>query len=524
MMTTPENDSEYDWENLEDQTQVQPQEARYDWEQQRQEQPVELITATPVEAKRRKGPSGPIVHAVQAQSSHHRRGWLWCFIIILILGISLGVGLGKANGKGGKYSDGSKQFQVYEPAEFSFETAVEEIGTIPGTDNDSRWGAALALSADGTTLAIGAPGSNSNAPGAGLVQILTKSNDTEVEGGWVPLGIPIKGDTEEDTLGKSVAISADGRIVAIGIPSNDVGGLDAGLVRVFRFDDSNANGDTEWVQIGQGLIGKASEAANFGASVALSEDGLTLAAASTQEGYVIVYRYDSEENSWNTFGILEGKGSGDRFGESLALSGDGLTVSVGAPMNDGGIGYVRVSRWYIDLGAWVGLGDSPTTLVGDGKDDNFGSSVALSHDGNCIAIGANQFGLANSLPGFVRVFCLEHAVTTWNQIGDDILGSLDKDIFGESVSLSADASLLVVGAPGSDGNGSSSGQIQLFGYDGTSWVDHGHDGTLNSGYSGKAAGDQFGSAVAISADGSTFVGGAFAANGLTGDVQVFQLV
>ena len=66
-MTTPENDSEYDWENLEDQTQVQPQEARYDWEQQRQEQPVELITATPVEAKRRKGPSGPIVHAVQAQ-------------------------------------------------------------------------------------------------------------------------------------------------------------------------------------------------------------------------------------------------------------------------------------------------------------------------------------------------------------------------------------------------------------------------------------------------------------------------
>ena len=502
-------------------------------QQQQQEQPAndsELITATPVvPTRKRQTPPGPIVHAVQAELSSNRKGRVWhVILVVIIIAIAAGVGFG-VGGKKKKRSTSrtsGNEALGFEPAVFSFEATISEVNVLPGNASGGRWGAAVVLSADGNTLAVGAPGTNSNGPSSGLVQILTYINGTQQDEGWVPLGLPIKGDTEEDALGSSVAISANGRIVVCGIPSNDVGGLDAGLVRVFRFNDAAANNGTigspeaEWIQVGQDLFGKQIEATNFGSSVAISEDGLTLVAASSQEGYVEMYRYDSKSDSWNPLGALEGKEGGDRFGEGLSISGDGSTVAIGAPMHNGGIGYVQLSRWDGDKGEWVQLGDSSPYLQGDGKDDNFGSSVALSRDGSCVAVGANQFGLATTLPGFVRVLCLDKSRTMWNQIGDDILGDKDKDIFGESVGLSSDASLIVVGAPGSDRNGSSSGRVQLFGYDGTAWQAHGDDGVR---FNGMAGGDQLGASVAISADGSTIVGGAFAADGLTGQAHVYRL-
>ena len=504
-------------------------------EQQQQEQPAndsELITATPVvpTTRKRQTPQGPIVHAVQAEPSSNRKGGTWRVLLVVVIAIAAGVGFG-VGGKKKKTSSSSISGNTplgFEPSVFSFEATISEVTILPGNSSGGRWGAAVVLSADGNTLAIGAPGTNSNGPSSGLVQILTLtySNDTQQDEGWVPLGLPIKGDTEEDALGSSIAISANGRIVVCGIPSNDVGGLDAGLVRVFRLSAAAANNGTsgiqeeEWIQIGQDLLGKQIEASNFGSSVAISEDGLTLVASSSQQGYVEIFRYDSNEDSWNPLGALEGKEGGDRFGEALSISGDGSTVAIGAPMHNGGTGYVHLSSWDEAKREWVELGESSPYLQGDGKDDNFGSSVALSQDGNCVAVGANQFGLAKSLPGFVRVVCLDNSQTMWNQIGNDILGDNDKDIFGESVGLSSDASLIVVGAPGSDGNGSSSGRVQLFGYDGTTWQPHGVDGVR---FNGMAGGDQLGASVAISSDGTTIVVGAFAADGLTGQAHVYRL-
>ena len=51
-------------------------------------------------------------------------------------------------------------------------------------------------------------------------------------------------------------MSSDGRMVAVGAPSNDDNGNLAGKVRVYRLDSSDGV-DNKWVQIGQDLKGDA---------------------------------------------------------------------------------------------------------------------------------------------------------------------------------------------------------------------------------------------------------------------------
>ena len=49
----------------------------------------------------------------------------------------------------------------------------------------------------------------------------------------------------------------------------------------------------------------------------------------------------------------------------------------------------------------------------------------------------------------------------WLQVGTDIVGAAANDNFGTSVSLSADGTIVAVGAPGNDANGVDSGEILL---------------------------------------------------------------
>ena len=74
---------------------------------------------------------------------------------------------------------------------------------------------------------------------------------------------------------------------------------------------------------------------------------------------------------------------------------------------------------------------------------------------NIIAIGG-QYNDNNGLDsGHVKVF--ENIAGTWTQIGSTIEGENVGDEFGSSVSLSSDGSILSIGAMRNDGNGTDSG-------------------------------------------------------------------
>ena len=122
-------------------------------------------------------------------------------------------------------------------------------------------GASVALSADGNTVAIGAPGNDpdeilGNNGHLGHVRIFEWRNDC-----WRQRGSDIDGMTDTyspdtgDYSGAAISLSSDGNIVAISSPGNDGGSSDdadeRGCVRIYQWD----NLISDWVQLGEDIIG-----------------------------------------------------------------------------------------------------------------------------------------------------------------------------------------------------------------------------------------------------------------------------
>ena len=88
------------------------------------------------------------------------------------------------------------------------------------------------------------------------------------------------------------------------------------------------------------------------------------------------------------------------------------------------------------------------------------------------------------------------------QRGPDIKGEATSDASGRSISLSSDGSVVAIGAPYNNGNGSGSGQVRFYGWNTSSWVQLGSD------INGEAAQDSSGYSIALSSDGSIVAIGA----------------
>ena len=76
-------------------------------------------------------------------------------------------------------------------------------------------------------------------------------NPSGVSSSWVQLGSDIDGEDANDQSGKSVSLSDDGTILAIGAPNNDGTATTAGHVRVYELSDE------VWVQKGNDIDGEA---------------------------------------------------------------------------------------------------------------------------------------------------------------------------------------------------------------------------------------------------------------------------
>src|SRR5262245_16157017 len=176
-----------------------------------------------------------------------------------------------------------------------------------------------------------------------------------------------------------------------------------------------------------------------------------------------------------------GGGNQGHTGTSIALNGDGSTMAIGAPFESGGAagvnGNQRDNSVYASGAVYVYVrqGDSWTQQAyvkasNPGQSDHFGSSVALSRDGNTMAIaahweasgatGVNGNQNDNSVPQAGAVYVFTRNGTTWTQqayikasnTGKASEGTLvgDGDQFGFSLTLSGDGNTLAVGAISED--------------------------------------------------------------------------
>lgn len=323
---------------------------------------------------------------------------------------------------------------------------------------------------------------------------------------WAQVGGNFFGETASDRLGFSVAISADGLRIALGEYQHN---SNAGRVIVFDW-----NGST-WIQAGVDIDGSG----EFGYGISLSSDGkrLVVGAPGTTNGNTKVY--DWSGSAWvQVGGDLTGTASGDRFGVAVSISGDKTRIVVGANLHDSSRGEAKIYEYHQGSATWVQVG---STLDGEATGDRFGYSLAMSSNGSRVAIGADNNDGGGTDAGHVRVFDWDGSV--WTQAGADIDGESAGDLMGSKgeVSLSSDGLRLAVGARRDDATGTDAGHVRVFNWSGSAWTQLGGD------IDGEAAGDEFGVGVALSPDGSRLaVGGHFndAGGSDAGHVRVFEYI
>ena len=115
--------------------------------------------------------------------------------------------------------------------------------------------------------------------------------------------------------------------------------------------------------------------------------------------------------------------------------------------NDGP-GYVNVYKVDEAASNFTPLGD---TLIGGRDGDSFGASLSFSPNVNFLAVGAYQRG--NGGPGYVNVYRVDEAASTFTQLGDTLVGDKDEDEFGTELSFSPRFGLLAIGAAQFDTSG-----------------------------------------------------------------------
>ena len=409
------------------------------------------------------------------------------------------------------------------------------------TDAGDDFGIPVALSTDGSTLAIGAFAESSNAKNtdgtpdqtdnsaanAGAVYVFTRSGASWSQQAYLKASNTDAG----DFFGSSVALSDDGNTLAVSA----------------IIEHSNAkNTDTNPNQADNSAI-------NAGA----------------------VYVFTRSGASWNQEIYLKASntGAGDFFGISVALSGDGNTLVVGAAGEDSnakntdtnpnqadnsaensGAVYVFTrtgTSWsqesYLKASNTGGEDQNDDSDLGD----QFGIRVTLSGDGNTLAVGANGEDsnakntdtnpnqADNSAENSGAVYVFTRTGSSWSQQAYLKASNTDAgDFFGISVALGDDGNTLVVGARGEDSNAKNadatpdqtnnsaenSGAVYVFTRSGVSWSQQTYLKASNTGgddpNDDSDLGDRFGVSVALSGGGSTLAVGASGEDSNTKSIDV----
>ena len=322
----------------------------------------------------------------------------------------------------------------------------------------------MSLSGDGTTFIVGAPYNNGNGVGSGHTRLYTFNASID---DYPQVGADINGELFGDTSGRSISIFADGTTFVIGAPFNSgIGGDRSGHVRVFHFN-SISNGYT---QIGLEIDGKETGEL-LGYSVSISGDGRTLVVGAPGSngngklfGLVRVYKFNVTTNVYAQFGSdIYGTSTNDLFGISVSISADGTTFVVGAAhssLSNPGSGLVRVYSFHSTNRSYEQIG---MDIYGEAVNDHFGDTVSISANGNLFVVGSKFNGGRGTYSGHVRVYHFNAAMNRYEQFGPDIYGDTDYDFFGTSVCISADGTKLAVGATGYNlFNNSFSGHVLIY--------------------------------------------------------------
>lgn len=500
---------------------------------------------------------------------------------------------------------------------FTATEMIKAIGYLKASNTEANdlFGWSIALSADGKTLAVGAPAEDSKAIGAngeqadndstnaGAVYVFIKEN-----GVWVQQAYLKASNTEQpnintsrvlpnDRFGYKVSLSDDGNTLAVsslledspstGIncnqanyetttyysssdPSDDLisaNDYDTGAVYVFT---RSAN---EWTQDAYVKSSYFKSNLRFGETIALSGDGKTLAVGATSDSLavsgILKYMASSMPECFEYYPSSSSSTSSTSSSSSSKSSSSSSSSSSSTSSYNGGINSGSVHIFVRRADGWMQESFVKNSNAQQG--DAFGTSIALSTDGNTMVVGAigedsqakgvngNQADNSCYYPDRDSLYVLDlacedafyetyginngAAYVFTRSSGDWVQEAYLKPastffttLFGSSVDISGDGNTLAVGAKGDTGvvintddpknidkaavqeaaKLLGSGSTYVFTRSGTSWTQQAYlkPSTIS-------IASEFGGDLSLSNDGNTLAVGAFReasnAKGINGD-------
>ena len=246
-----------------------------------------------------------------------------------------------------------------------------QIGTtLSGTKNNDRYGYAVDISDDGSIIAVGSFGADAtNASNSGAVNVYEL-----IDNQWNEI-TEIKGEKRTDNLGYSVALSSDGTYLAVGARNHDAGGntsSDEGYAQVYKRNGSS------YAQIGQTLVGnQAGEKAGTKVSISDDGSRLAIGSGfynsdKNNVGQARLYKLQSD--TWIQIGSdINGQNTNDLAARwhGLSLNGGGTRVAVGAHNNDNNARNSGQVRIFDSSGITIAQGITPLVTSETGTTASF---------------------------------------------------------------------------------------------------------------------------------------------------------
>jgi hypothetical protein len=301
----------------------------------------------------------------------------------------------------------------------------QELAASDGMPADF-FGLTVALSGDGHTALVGAPG---RTVGAAYVFVKQGGMWTEQQELDSPAG------PAADSYGYSVALSADGSTALVGAMTG--GANQAGVVY------SYAPKGGGYVLDGQMTPADGAAGDEFGASVSLSGLGnVALVGAPIHNGFQgAAYTFVHGARAWSEQREFANPGvAGSAYGISVAEAPDGLAGVVGAPLGNN----VQGAAYAVS-----GLDGSQHELVASDASEGsfFGVSVSMNAFGTRALVGSP---FANLGDGAAYVF--DNSRGAWTQSEELVQSNPGgSDQFGYSVALGYLGNVALIGAPGRNG-------------------------------------------------------------------------
>jgi hypothetical protein len=312
--------------------------------------------------------------------------------------------------------------------------------------NSENLGRIVSLNSDGTILASAGHTANSN---SGVVYIYDW-----IANSWSQRTDPISGQFSEE-FGSSLSLNSDGDYIVVGSPlSND----NSGIMRVYNWADN------EWSQIGDDISGVLNNE-SLGYSVDISSNGKIICGggpgANTNNGITRAYHY----KGFSASGILDGllftaqEDSANFNGLSVSLSQISGGTSSPNPPTPATVVFDSLSSGILISGD---INNGSVTYSGLVDDINTGPNLTELNNAGFNASILDGFD-ENTISAAGPIITQGGQDPFWDIVGETISGNANEEL-GYQVSLHKNASYIMAKGIGGNGGNGIIKQYQLNGY------------------------------------------------------------